>query len=568
MPHAPIALALASALSLPLLVAQSPHNVLVVVADDLGPEMLGCYGGASPATTPVLDRLASTGLRFKRAYATPLCSPSRAALLTGRYGFRTGVTSSLYPRQPGLPLAELTLPEALTLIATPSALFGKWHVDDANGDQSPNVAGWPHFAGFIQGGLPDYRAWPRVVDGVAATSTSYATSQHVDDALAWIGAQTQPWLAMVSFAAPHPPFHAPPAHLHTESLDELDPREQQRAFYRAMVQAMDTEDGRLLAGLGSARADTVVVFVGDNGTPQEVARAAFNPQRQKGTLYEGGVRVPLIVQGPAVTATNPVCDDLVGIVDLFPTLLELRGASLATILPPGVPYDGVSFLPLLRGQAGPLRASVYTEITRAGLGDGWAMVQASHKFLRFTGGGASPHDEMYDLSVDPAERLDLLAQPGTPAVAALAQQFGDAIFALRRQGSALRFGDGCAGAAGTPRLQTWGVPTLGESLYFRTDQGTAGVAFSVTILGASRASYGGVPLPLDLGGAGMPGCALQASLDFVAHVGLLGSPGRLPIPSDSSVTGAQFYLQSFVTALGVNRLGFVVSHPLNCRVGS
>lgn len=567
MPHAPLALALASAFWLPALVAQSPHNVLVVVADDLGPEMLGCYGGVSPATTPVLDRLASTGLRFRRAYATPLCSPSRAALLTGRYGFRTGVTASLYPRQQGLPLAELTLPEALSLIATPSALFGKWHLGDANGDQSPNAAGWPHFAGFLQGGVADYFAWPRVVDGVAAPSTNYATSQQVDDALAWIGRQSKPWLAMVSFAAPHSPFHAPPAHLHTENLQGLDPQEQQRAFYRAMVQALDAEIGRLLTGLGSARADTVVVFVGDNGTPREVTRAAFGPPRQKGTLYEGGVRVPLIVQGPAVTTASRVCDELVGIADLFPTLLELRGASLATLLPPGVPYDGVSFLPLLRGQPGPLRVSVYTEITRAGLGDGWAMVQANHKFLRFTGGGAAPHDELYDLAVDPTEQLDLLAQPGTPALAALAERFGDAIFALRRQGSALRFGSGCAGTAGIPRLQTWGVPTLGDPLYFRTDQGTAGTAFSITILGASRTSHMGMPLPLDLGSAGMPGCALQAGLDVVAHVGVLGSPGSLPIPADPGLTGARLYLQSFVTAPGVNRLGFVASPPLGCRVG-
>lgn len=567
MPHAPVALALASAFLLPALVAQSPHNVLVLVADDLGPEMLGCYGGATPATTPVLDQLASTGLRFRRAYATPLCSPSRAALLTGRYGFRTGVTWSLSARQPGLPLDELTLPEALTHIGTPSALLGKWHLGEPDGDKSPTIAGWPHFAGFIQGGVADYHSWPRVVNGVVATSTNYATSQHVDDALAWIGAQTQPWLAMVSFAAPHSPYHAPPAHLHTEDLLGLDPGERQRAFYRAMVQAMDTEIGRLLAGLGSARADTVVVFVGDNGTPQEVTRAPPGPPRQKGTLYEGGVRVPLIVQGPAVTSTSGVCDELVGIVDLFPTLLELRGASLATLLPPGVPYDGVSFLPLLRGQPGTLRASAYTEITRAGLGDGWAMVQTNHKFLRFTGGGASPHDEMYDLAADPTERLDLLAQPGTPAVAALAERFGDAIFALRGHGSALRFGAGCAGTAGTPRLLTWGVPTLGESLYFRTDQGGASLAFAVTFLGASRTSHRGVPLPLDLGGVGMPGCELQASLDFVAHVGVLGIPGRLPIPADPALIGARFYAQSFVTAPGVNPLGFVVSNPLNCRVG-
>lgn len=567
MPHAPFALVLASTFSLPALVAQSPHNVLVLVADDLGPEMLGCYGGASPATTPVLDQLASRGLRFNRAYATPLCSPTRAALLTGRYGFRTGVTSSLYPRQPGLPLAELTLPEALTLIATPSAYIGKWHLGDAHGDLSPNAAGWPHFAGFLQGGLPSYFAWPRVVDGVPATSTTYATSQQVDDALAWIGTQTKPWLAMVAFAAPHSPFHAPPAHLHTENLEGLDPGEQQRAFYRAMVQAMDTEIGRLLAGLGPARTNTVVVFLGDNGTPQEVTRTAFGPPRQKGTLYEGGVRVPLIVQGPAVTATNPACDELVGVADLFPTLLELRGASLAALLPPGVPYDGVSILPLLRGQPGPVRPSVYTEITRAGLGDGWAMVQANHKFLRFTGGGASPHDELYDLAADPTERLDLLARPGTPATAALAQQFGDAIFALRRQGSALRFGDGCPGAAGIPRLQTWGVPTLGETLLFRTDQGSPGLAFAVTLLGTSRTSYGGVPLPLDLGGFGMNGCALHTSPDSILQVGLLGNPGRLAIAANPGLTGAAFYLQSFVTAPGVNRFGFVASPALACRVG-
>ncbi len=546
---------------------QSPHNLLVLVADDLGPEMLGCYGGPAPATTPVLDGLAASGMRFTRAYATPLCSPTRAALMTGRYGFRTGVTYSLYPRQTGLPLAEQTLPEALTITGTPAALIGKWHLGDEFGDATPNRAGWPHFAGTMYGGLPDYFAWTRVENGSATTTTNYATSQQVDDALAWIGAQTRPWAAVVAFSAPHPPYHAPPAHLHTENLTGLDPRQQPRPFYRATVQALDAEIGRLLAGLGTARASTVVVFLSDNGTPSEVAQPWLGAFRHKASLYEGGVRVPLIVDGPLVTAANRVSDALTSVADLFATALDVRGAGPGEVAPPGAPADGQSLLPVLRGQRAAIRPSTYSEITRAGLGDGWAIVNGVHKFIRFTGGGATPHDEMYDLAADPTEQNDLLAQPTTPATEALAEQFAAEIFALRGLGSVVRYGTGCGGALGVPRLSCWGVPALGTSLYYRTDPLGVGLAYSVTVLGGSRTSFGGVPLPVDLTWLGMPGCALHTSLDVVAQIATVGTPGRLPIANDRSLVRTRLHLQSFVTDPGANARGLAVSYPLTLLIG-
>src|SRR5205085_10475603 len=230
------------------------------------------------------------------AYANPVCSPSRACLLTGRHSFRTGVGDVVMAGSSGtLQSSEFTLAE--TFAANPSlnyqlAQFGKWHL--ALAPNSPaNLGGWPHFAGSLAGAVASYTNWTKTVDGVNTTNyTNYATTDTVNDAIAWIQAQTnKPWFAWVAFNAPHTPFHKPPANLcpHYQGLSgtQQSINSTPRPYFEAMVEAMDLEMGRLLAAVD--RTNTHVIFLGDNGTPGQIIQPPYLSSRGKDTLYEGEI---------------------------------------------------------------------------------------------------------------------------------------------------------------------------------------------------------------------------------------------------------------------------------------
>ncbi len=342
-------------------------NVLLLVADDLGTDHVGCYGeGADPPPTPVLDALAAQGVRFTSAWGYPACSPTRAVLQSGRYGFRTGVGSSVFESSAGangpLPLAETTIPEMLDRGHSGylHAALGKWHIGTSavGGDLAPNAAGYLHYGGAPSNlYAPDtYFAFRKVVNGVPVQVARYATTDEVDGAL-WLATHVpEPWFLQVAFHAPHEPFHAPPPHLHTQDLSgagppALDPR----PYYRASVEALDREIGRLLAGLGDVAERTVVVFVADNGTPREVVVPPHAPDHAKLTLFEGGVRVPMIVAGPPVAQPGATCDALVHVADVFATVAELAGVDLASpaVIPPGVSLDSLSLVPHLADPSAP-----------------------------------------------------------------------------------------------------------------------------------------------------------------------------------------------------------------------
>jgi arylsulfatase A-like enzyme len=355
-----------------------PTNVLVLVADDLGVELLSAYGPElDQPSTPVLDQLALDGVRFTHAWASPLCTPTRAALLTGRHSLRTGLGELLGGIQDtdlgsyGLPLGELTLPELLDQGsggAWSTACIGKWHLGSlaVGGALSPNLAGFDYFAGTLGNlQLPEnYFEWERIEDGLSSTETGYATTVQVDDALAFIGQATEPWLCSVNFSAPHNPFHAPPPELHSVDLSEAgDPNQNTRPYFKAMVEALDTELGRLLDGLGDDAAHTLVIFVTDNGTPTKAALPVLPVDHSKGSMFEGGIRVPLIVRGPGVLFPGSVCDALVDVTDVFATVADVAGIDPATVLPPGVTLDGRSLLPYLADPALPSeKAYVFSEL--------------------------------------------------------------------------------------------------------------------------------------------------------------------------------------------------------------
>lgn len=341
-------------------------NVLLVIADDVGQDMLGAYGWHPDSPpTPTLDALAARGVLFENAYANPWCSPTRATILTGRYGFRTGLGVPLSDeREPGLRADEMTLPELLRAQGGASALIGKWHLGaEEDGVCDPRRHGFDHFRGTSGNLLPrtTYESYFKIEDGEQRVSTRYATSEQVDDALELIAGAREPWFVELCFNAAHQPFHAPPRELHTAELSG-DPEASPREHYFAAVEALDRELGRLLASLDRRVLErTTVIFVGDNGSPNEVVTPPVVRKLAKGTLFEAGVRVPLVIAGRGVAARGR-CSALVNTVDLFPTIAELLGLELESLARERV-LDGVSLCEQLRALDAPARRRwAYSEV--------------------------------------------------------------------------------------------------------------------------------------------------------------------------------------------------------------
>lgn len=360
-------------------------NLLLVVADDLGVDKVSAYGyHPDPPVTPTIDGLAAEGVLFRNAYAYPSCSPARAAMLTGRYGRRTGIGRTVEADESTqiLSTLEIGLPELLgysTAYRYSSAAVGKWHLGSealADGLLHPNDFGFEHYSGSfgnLGGGLievdgrKDYFFWEEVTQGAPAMNEVYTTTDNVDDAIAQIHAMPEPWLLWLAFTAPHTPLHVPPAELHPYALGAVA---SDYAKYQAMVSAMDTELGRLLDAMSpEQRADTTIVFIGDNGTPDHATSAPFPAARAKSTLYEGGVRVPLLIAGPHVQHPGSEVQALVHAVDLLPTFAEIAGVPVEQIYGAptgnggvvGWPLDGASLMPFLADPSAPGRAVVYTE---------------------------------------------------------------------------------------------------------------------------------------------------------------------------------------------------------------
>jgi arylsulfatase A-like enzyme len=543
--------------------AQSPPNLLLVVADDLGVDGVGCYArAAAPPPTPNLDALAAGGVRFTRAYVDPVCTATRAAILTGRHGFRTGFVHSLWLNQPGLTLADPTYAAVLQSHGYATALIGKWHVGTTYGLATPNTLGFQHFAGAIEGAIPDYFDWPRVVNGSMARCQTYATTQEVDDALAWIGAQSGPWALMLCFHAAHAPFQAPPPALHTRNLAGLDPLTNPVPFYAATIEAMDTELGRLLAGIGPAvPADTNVLFVGDNGTPPEVTEPPFAPAHAKNTVYEGGVVVPWIVAGPAVQSPGKVCDGIVMAVDLLPTICELCGVR-ASSMPAGA-QDGASFVQLLTDAPLPGRTTAYAELSTFSYR---AITAIEQRFKLILTRGSTIGEELYDLDADPFEQNDLLQQPLGVEASAAWVRLQAYLAQLRPPGSLQPFGTGCAGGAGEPRLVAMIPPQVGLCAGVRIDVSpTAMLVFGM--FGYSNTSSRGNPLPMNMASYGMPACELLLDPLYLGYAGFRGGPWSVPVSRNPVVAGTRFYLQAFVYEPGINAGNMVASAGLEGLIG-
>ncbi len=389
-------------------IATAPPNILLIIADDLGLDASAQYALSEDVpNTPNLDALAARGVVFDNAWATPACTTTRATIITGEHGVHSGVSFVPAVLPSGTVSLQSYLDREPTTASYNTAIFGKWHLGGPSPPTDhPLRFGVDTYAGNLAGTIDDYARWPLTVDSLTEVSETYHTTAVTDLAIDWLEQQERaPWFLWVAYVAPHSPFHLPPANLHTQSLSGTseDIAANTRSYFLAAIEAMDTEIGRLLEAIEpAARANTVVVFLGDNGTPRRVLdRSAFGVGHGKGTLYEGGVRVPLIVAGATVDEGGRHDETLVNTTDLFATLVELAGGPS-----PGYRHSH-SFAHRLRSESGDARPYNYVEFESRGV-TGWAVRNAQYKLIRFDGGG----QELYDLSVDVAEQDDLLLTEG------------------------------------------------------------------------------------------------------------------------------------------------------------
>lgn len=408
-----------------------PPNIVFVLTDDLGWADLGCYGSTFHET-PRLDALAGEGLRFTQAYSScPVCSPSRAAIMTGLYPARIGLTDFLGgKRSPEdsefapasyvnhLPLELTTLPELLKKFGYSTAAIGKWHLGGA--DSPPAANGFDESLGSEMGGgvggyfAPKWRLGPN-----AGKEGEYLTDRITEDACAYIRAQKdKPFFLYVSHFAPHIPLQAKQEHLlHFEAkkakLDK-DLGAQANVLYSAMLASIDESVGRLLDTLKETELerDTIFIFTSDNGG-LNVVEGANTPatdnaplREGKGYLYEGGIRVPLIIRWPGVTAPGVSETPFIN-TGFLPTLCQAVGMGLDAL---PTTLDGISMYGLLRGlrmsvQPGPMFWH-YPHFSNQGGRPGSAVRDGDWKLIEWHETGKT---ELFDLSVDPGEKTEVSA---------------------------------------------------------------------------------------------------------------------------------------------------------------
>jgi arylsulfatase A-like enzyme len=313
-------------------------NIIYLLADDLGYTDVGFHG--SEIKTPNLDQLAAAGAKLEAFYVQPVCSPTRAALMTGRYPMRHGLQVGVVRpwAQYGLPLEERTLPQALQEAGYFTAICGKWHLGHFQKAYLPTNRGFSHQYGHYNGAL-DY--FTHIRDGgfdwhrndQVNRDEGYTTKLLGDEAVRIIEQQdaARPLFLYVPFNAPHSPLQAP-----QEYLDRYkDITDTRRRTYAAMVTCVDDQVGRIVAALekkGLSK-NTLIAFSSDNGGPTNLGATNGQLRARKGTLYEGGIRVSALAHWPGQIAAGSVVNEPLHIVDWYPTMLKLAGASLDQKLP-------------------------------------------------------------------------------------------------------------------------------------------------------------------------------------------------------------------------------------------
>lgn len=380
-------------------------NIVLIVADDLGYADLGIHGSKEIAT-PQMDSIARNGIRFTNAYVSaPVCAPSRAGLLTGRWQDRFGFEGNPEPGAGwGLPVGEKTMAERLKAAGYATAVYGKWHLGEKP-EFHPNNQGFDEFFGFLSGMHSYFKAndpqWGAILRGNDPVELDkYLTFAIADESANFISRNKEkPFFLYAAFNAPHTPLEAPRDYLAKVSHIQ-DPK---RRTYAAMVQALDDGVGTILESIrqNGLEDKTVVFFISDNGGPI-LEGAAKNGSKNdplrggKAEVWEGGIRVPFFIRWPGHLSGGQVLDDPVISLDILPTTLALVGA------PGDASLDGSNLLPWIGGknpapERGPFFWKFYDQL---------AVREGTTKMVRPNTGKPL---ELYDLKADISESNDLAA---------------------------------------------------------------------------------------------------------------------------------------------------------------
>jgi arylsulfatase A-like enzyme len=390
------------------LACQSAHaagkpNVLIFYADDLGWGELGCQGNPE-IPTPNIDSLATNGLRCTQGYvAATYCSPSRAALMTGRYPTRFGHEFNSVANVVGLAAGERTMADRLKAEGYATACIGKWHLGNQPQNR-PTRRGFDEFYGTLANTPffhPTNFVDSRISDDVRAVTDPnfYTTDAYAERAVDWIGKQKdRPWFLYLPFNAQHAPLQAPQKYL--DRFPNI--ADENRKIFAAMMSAMDDAVGRVLAKVREMgqEENTLVFYVADNGGPTQSTTSKNGPLNGfKMTTYEGGPRVPFLVQWKGKLPAGKTYDLPVINTDILPTALAAGGTSID----PGWKLDGINLLPYLTGQnTGRPHETLYWRY-----GPQWAIRHGDLKLVVSRGGSGQP--ELFDLSKDIGERNNLAA---------------------------------------------------------------------------------------------------------------------------------------------------------------
>jgi arylsulfatase A-like enzyme len=413
-------LAFGLVLCVPLAQAAKP-NIVFIMADDLGWADVAFHGGNSP--TPHLDKLAADGVELTQHYVAPVCSPTRASLMTGRYWSRFGITAPHAER--ALPAETLTLPRALKEAGYETCLSGKWHLG-SKPEWGPNQYGFDHAYGSLGGGVGPYNhrykegpythTWHR--NGKLIEESGHVTDLLTDEAIQWIeGRKDKPFFLYLPYTAVHLPVKEPQAW-----LDKVPAsiKGDVARHYAASIMHLDDGIGRLLAALDKSgkRRNTLVIFTSDNGGstsenndtkypgddyPTGKIPASNAPLRgQKGDLFEGGIRVPTLVNWPAELKPGKI-DTPAHIADWMPTLCVIAGWPIPQDKP--LKWDGRNFLPVLTGRIQPGPRPLY-----------WTAPGFRARALRLgdmklivSGQNPKQTSALFNLKDDPNETQDLAA---------------------------------------------------------------------------------------------------------------------------------------------------------------
>lgn len=397
--------------------SDKPH-IVIFIADDLGWKDVGYHG--SEIKTPHIDQLAKDGVQLEQFYVQPLCSPTRSSLMTGRYPIRQGLQLGviLPHAQYGLPLEERTLPQALKKAGYRTVIIGKWHLGSYKPEYLPLQRGFDYHYGHYLGAIDyfthtrlDGLDWHR--NGKPVREEGYTTNLLANEAVKIISEHdpSQPLFLYVPFNAVHAPVQAPQEYI--DGYQHIT--DSNRRIYAAMTTCMDEAIGRTLEALAKrGMADnTLVLFSSDNGGFTKSGGANNDPLRKgKGTLYEGGIRVPALARWPGKLKEGSVVKEPLHIVDWYPTLLKLAGASLEQTLP----LDGMDAWPTIAlGKPSPHKEilhNVLPGLTCGALRQGdWKLVIEENKQKGKNKNKATTRPvELFNIAQDPSERTNLADQ--------------------------------------------------------------------------------------------------------------------------------------------------------------